>query len=372
MKAKRKAEKKALSPVSSMASSNYSIRRSFTRPSWLLCTVADLDEKMKKVALKIPEKDSPDSFAERADAYYQKRPQLLAFLQELYNSYVSLADRYCQALAKNHNHRRYSSPIPPLTFSENGYCDEEDDGGEIIDSDAESSLSFQPNFPPSTQDKYDVEMIVADLVIRNVEYDFVLDELNQVEWQNNESSRKIDLQKSLLDVMESERLILLNENATLGYKVAALMEENKAVSAESLFMKRKAAELARCILKMREDHRVCMLSRKIEDLQGQIYGLEKRNKEYYEQLVKHEQEKTRRFKSMKVKREVKLKYCFKVPEEVVVGITRSFSLGNLKKGGGDKQENANAEVRKKVPKLWNRLKKFDIFFCGPSLNTAYC
>ncbi|KAM3249649.1 protein NETWORKED 3A-like [Capsicum annuum] len=39
---------------------------------------------MKKVALKIPEKDTSDSFAERADAYYQQRPQLLALLQELY------------------------------------------------------------------------------------------------------------------------------------------------------------------------------------------------------------------------------------------------------------------------------------------------
>ncbi|CAN4085432.1 unnamed protein product [Withania somnifera] len=355
MKAKLKAEKRALSP----ASSNYAKRRSFSRPSWLLCTVADLDEKMKKVALKFPEKDSPDSFAERADAYYQKRPQLLALLQDLYNSYVSLADRYCQALAKNHNQRRYSSPIPPLSYNENGYCDEDEYGGEIIDSDAESSLSFQPSFPPSTQDKFDVEMIVADLVIRNVDYDFVLDELNQVERQNNESSRKIDLQNSLLD------------NATLGCKVAALMEENKAVSSETSFMKRKAAELARCILKMREDHRVCMLSQKIEDLQGQIYGLEKRNKEYYEQLVKHEEEKTRSSKSIKAKREVSMKYCFKVPEDVA-GITRSFSFGNQKKGGGDLQGNTNAEVKKKVPKLWDRVKKFDIFFCGPSFNTAYC
>ncbi|KAM3247333.1 kinase-interacting family protein isoform X1 [Capsicum annuum] len=373
MKAKLKVEKKPLSPSSSMGSSNYAKRRSFSRPSWLLCTVADLDEKMKKVALKIPEKDTSDSFAERADAYYQQRPQLLALLQELYNSYVSLADRYCQALAKNHNHRRYSSPIPPLSYNENGFCNEEDNSTtKSIDSDAESSLSYQPSFPPSTQNKIDVEMMVADLVIRNVDYDFVLDELNQVERQNNESSRKIELQKSLLDVMESERLILLNENATLGYKVATLMEENNVVSSESLFMKKKAGELAKCILRMREDHRVCMLSRKIEDLQGQIYGLEKRNKEYYDQLVKHEEEKTRRSKSMKVKGEVSMKYCFKVPEDVVVGITRSFSFGNMKKGGGDQQGNATADGRKKVPKLWDRVKKFDFFFCGPNLNSAYC
>ncbi|KAF3619077.1 hypothetical protein FXO38_33086 [Capsicum annuum] len=283
-------------------------------PLGFFALLLDLDEKMKKVALKIPEKDTSDSFAERADAYYQQRPQLLALLQEFYN--------------------------------ENGYCNEEDNSTtKSIDSDAESSLSYQPSFPPSTQNKIDVEMIVADLVISNVDYDFVLDELNQVERQNNESSTKIELQKSLLDVMESERLILLNENATLGYKVATLMEENNVVSSESLFMKKKA---------------------------GQIYGLEKRNKEYYDQLAKHEEEKTWRSKSMKFKREVSTKYCFKVPEDVVAGITRSFSFGNMKKGGGDQQGNAKADGRKKATKLWDRVKKFDIFFCGPNLNTAYC
>ncbi|KAF3646995.1 hypothetical protein FXO37_20204 [Capsicum annuum] len=316
MKAKLKAEKKPLSPSSTMGSSNYAKRRSFSRPSWLLCTVTGTRRCL------LPAKTTALGFASR------------------------IVHRYCQALAKNHNHRRYSSPIPPLSYNENGYCNEEDNSTtKSIDSDAESSLSYQPSFPPSTQNKIDVEMIVADLVISNVDYDFVLDELNQVERQNNESSTKIELQKSLLDVMESERLILLNENATLGYKVATLMEENNVVSSESLFMKKKA---------------------------GQIYGLEKRNKEYYDQLAKHEEEKTWRSKSMKFKREVSTKYCFKVPEDVVAGITRSFSFGNMKKGGGDQQGNAKADGRKKATKLWDRVKKFDIFFCGPNLNTAYC
>ena len=48
--------------------------------------------------------------------------------------------------------------------------------------------------------------------------------------------------------------------------MSALIKENKGLASESLFMKRKAGELARCALKMREDHRVRMLSRKIEDL----------------------------------------------------------------------------------------------------------
>lgn len=42
------------------------------------------------------------------------------------------------------------------------------------------------------------------------------------------------------------------------------MEENKELSSESVFIKRKARELAKCVLKIREDHRVFMLQKKIE------------------------------------------------------------------------------------------------------------
>lgn len=38
--------------------------------------------------------DNGDTFAERADMYYQKKPQLIKLVQELYISYRSLADKY--------------------------------------------------------------------------------------------------------------------------------------------------------------------------------------------------------------------------------------------------------------------------------------
>ncbi|PHT79829.1 hypothetical protein T459_17881 [Capsicum annuum] len=335
-------------------SSKHSRKKSFTRPSWLLCTIADLDKKMKKLVLSIPNKGGADSFTERADAYYQKRPQLLALIQELYDNYLSLADRYCQALAKNH-HRRNSFPISSFHLDDNDdqYDKEENNGSEIIDSDAESSLSYQLPFPPA-QAKFESDMIVADLVIRNVDCEIIQHELSQVDKHCNESSRKIELQESLLELLESERLILLNENARLGYKVASLIEENKGLSSESLFMKRKVAELARCMLKRREDHRVCVLSQKVEDLQGQIYGLERRNKEYYEQLLKHEEEK-------RIRSNMRLKGCFKVHEEAVGSVKNS-----------EQQRNVGAEVGKKVPKPWNRVKKLDIFLCASDFNPTYC
>lgn len=91
------------------------------------------------LTLNIPNKDSVDSFTERANAYYQKPPQILALLQELYDCYVSLEYRYCQALAKNH-YRPNSFPIRSFHLDDNDQFDKEENRSEIIDSHAESSL----------------------------------------------------------------------------------------------------------------------------------------------------------------------------------------------------------------------------------------
>ncbi|VFQ78003.1 unnamed protein product [Cuscuta campestris] len=326
------------------SSSYHSTKRgSFGKPSWLLCSIADLDERMKLMGLNLLEEGNDDSahdsFAKRADSYYQQRPQLLSLLQDLYNSYLSLADSYCHSLAAK---ARQLSPRP---FADEDLERREEEENGVIDScdDAESSLSYQP--PPQVK-AGDPHMIVAEFVMRAVESDIILHELELAERRGVESSRKMELQRSLVDVLESERLILLNENARLGYQVSGLVEENKGLASESAFMKRKAAELARCLLKMREDHRVFVLSRKLEDLQGQIHGLELRNREYYAQLAKHrdEAEKTKKMKRPKG-------CCFQVNKKKMV--VQHGGCGGSGLG------------------LWGRFIKmfdFDLFHCGAHSN----
>ncbi|XP_057812379.1 kinase-interacting family protein-like [Salvia miltiorrhiza] len=368
-----KAEKSAAGDAAAAPSNHQSRRRrGFNKPSWLLCAIADLDERMKMLTRKTPKGKSPDSFSERANSYYHERPQLLALLDDLYNGYLSLADRYCQVLAKSQQQQqqkpqsRCTSPNPRVK------CEDVDEGdsGEVIDSDAESSLSFQP---PAVA-PVDADMLVADLVMKTVEYDIVENELAAVEKRWSESSRKMELQKNLLDVLESERLILLNDNATLGYRVSALADENKGLASESMFLKRKAAELARCMLKTREDHRVCLLSRKIEDLQGQIHGLEKRNKEYYEQLVKQEEKgvlvSKGTSKSSKGGEEVNLEDCFRVGGGGggvgAIKLSKCFSF-NIKKV----DQNAGGDLdSRKGSKLWDKVKKLDLFQCGSHFDAA--
>ncbi|KAL8110999.1 kinase-interacting family protein-like [Apium graveolens] len=308
--------------------SNQSSRNLFpsTRPSWLLVSIADLDKRMKMVCSSSIKEHKADSFAEQAEAYYQKRPQLLSLLQDLYNGYLTLADRYCRALAKQH-----SSPImTPVSIHQNS--DDEVCSNEV--SDAESSISFQAPVKPLVV-MNDADGVVAELVVKNVEYEIVVDEMNEEEKKWSESSRKMELQKSLLEVLETERLVLLNENARLEYKVETLVDENKALGEESFFMKTKASELARCVLKLREDYKVNMSSSKIEDLQAQIYALEKRNKEYHDQLVKQNGDRNT---IMKAKRNtiVLMKRCSQSP--------------------------------KKVCKLWKKVTNFDMLKCCSNYN----
>lgn len=339
------------------------LRRSslFNKPSWLLCTIADLDERIKIVTLNSPSENNADSFALRANFYYEERPQLLALLQDLYNACLSLADHYCRELAKNRHSVQYSLPIPPLSFDGNSQFDG-GIAGEAIDSDAESSLSFQPHSVEAKQ--IDPDMIIADLVLRNLDCEFILNELSIVENRWSETVRKLELQQNLLDVLESERLILLNDNATLEYRVTSILEENKGLASESLFLKRKASELARCVLKMREDHRVYMLNQKIEDLQEQIYGLEKRN-EYYEHFVKQDKNTS---KKVKCGKKVSLQDCLQVRHGGVARLRKCFSA-NLEK---DEQSPNGGDEGGRVSKMWARIKKFDLLVCGPHLYPTYC
>ncbi|KAM7515790.1 hypothetical protein LguiA_005373 [Lonicera macranthoides] len=59
---------------------------------WLEQSLQDMEEKVQYM-LKLIEEDG-DSFAKRAEMYYKKRPELIAFVEESYRAYRALAERY--------------------------------------------------------------------------------------------------------------------------------------------------------------------------------------------------------------------------------------------------------------------------------------
>ncbi|GFZ01753.1 kinase interacting (KIP1-like) family protein [Actinidia rufa] len=54
--------------------------------------ISDMDQSVKRM-LKLIEEDG-DSFAKKAEMYYQKRPELISHVEEFYRMYRSLAERY--------------------------------------------------------------------------------------------------------------------------------------------------------------------------------------------------------------------------------------------------------------------------------------
>ncbi|KAL1357032.1 hypothetical protein HN51_009035 [Arachis hypogaea] len=345
---------------------------------------SELEERMKVVTMGTRENEDEevgDTFAERAESYYQKRPQLLTLLQDLYNGYITLSDRYIQTLAKqkqhhHHHHSRHSSQVS--TLDGGGFSDQEESSigvtSNVDYSDTESAISYQPQSNvvklKHGSPILDLDVIVAELVMKNVECDVMVHEVGAMERKYCESSRKNELQKSLLEVLESERHVLLNENASLSYRVNTLVEENKELVSESAFVKRKAGELAKCVLKMREDHRVFMLHRKIEDLQAQIHGLEKRNKEYYERLLKRDHNngvgdhgvckgnKNNDVGGNGISLEVRVLRRFKWKD---VGSVSSSSTGSV---SGRSFDDLNKNKNKKGTSLWKKLKNMDLILCG--------
>ncbi|XP_077251812.1 protein NETWORKED 3C-like [Tasmannia lanceolata] len=63
-------------------------------PQWLQSTLSDIDEKTDAM-LKLIEEDG-DSFAQRSEMYYKKRPELVKMVEEFHRSYRSLAERFYQ------------------------------------------------------------------------------------------------------------------------------------------------------------------------------------------------------------------------------------------------------------------------------------
>ncbi|XP_010518512.1 PREDICTED: protein NETWORKED 3C-like [Camelina sativa] len=60
---------------------------------WLQSTLSELDGKTKSMLMLI-EGNADDSFAQRAETYYKKRPELITFVQDFYRAHRSLAERF--------------------------------------------------------------------------------------------------------------------------------------------------------------------------------------------------------------------------------------------------------------------------------------
>ncbi|WOL05048.1 hypothetical protein Cni_G13771 [Canna indica] len=88
---------------------------------WLRDNLSDMDNKIKTM-IRLVEEDA-DSFAQRAEMYYKKRPELIKLVEEFYRAYRALAERYDHVTgALRQAHRTIAEAFPnqiPLEL-----CDE--------------------------------------------------------------------------------------------------------------------------------------------------------------------------------------------------------------------------------------------------------
>ncbi|XP_027099354.2 uncharacterized protein [Coffea arabica] len=95
--------------------SSYRNRSHHHQSQWLQSTLAELERKIQKI-LELVEDDG-DTFAQRAEMYYKKRPELIGVVEDLRKSYISLANKYdilrSESLCASSNSFRLQSSLPP-------------------------------------------------------------------------------------------------------------------------------------------------------------------------------------------------------------------------------------------------------------------
>ncbi|KAK6780739.1 hypothetical protein RDI58_022923 [Solanum bulbocastanum] len=85
------------------------------RSPWLQSTLSELDEKTESM-LRIVEQDA-DSFAQRAEMYYKKRPQLINMVEDFYKTYRLLAEKYDQIKCESGTRLMTQPWMSPLSFT---------------------------------------------------------------------------------------------------------------------------------------------------------------------------------------------------------------------------------------------------------------
>jgi len=218
----------------------------------------DLESRMQVMRVSaLDDNQTGETFSQRAEWFYQRSPLLLSLCQDLYDGYATLLDRF------NQNPKQV---IP-----------HDNDTDTDITSEVESILSFQQMEVSTCDMQKNIEDLVSQLVTANLEKDTAKHILQRREQTLQEACKTIGLLKKLVMLLDMEKEVAVEETANLGHKLTSLLEENRELASEALFMKNEAVKLARCVLKMRDEH-----FHKMCHLQNQIYELQSSREPVYE------------------------------------------------------------------------------------------
>ncbi|KAE9593855.1 hypothetical protein Lal_00036472 [Lupinus albus] len=186
------------------------------RSSWLQSTLSELNEKTKRM-LKLIEEDA-DSFAQRAEMYYKKRPELLIMVEDFYRTHRSLAERYDQIKPEPGIRFVAESPFASaknqieklVSFADNGY-----------DTYSENCYTEED----CTESEVDDPEQVEEENIKEKHVSFMVD--NDEVMKLNDEIKRLNEEKKNHEEQLKQKDIICDEVMKLREEMKRLREENK-------------------------------------------------------------------------------------------------------------------------------------------------
>lgn len=180
--------------------------------------MAELDEKTKAM-LKLIEEDA-DSFAQRAEMYYKKRPELISMVEDFYREYRSLAERYDQ-LKSDSGNRLLKTLVSPFSakYQPEKLTSVMDQtyGSHFETYDAEDSAESEVDDP-----EHDDEILVDE---EEAEHEILVDkEIKEVEEPEQKEETRID---EKIGEVEVSSAVCDDEVMKLREEIERLQEENR-------------------------------------------------------------------------------------------------------------------------------------------------
>ncbi|XP_021730911.1 protein NETWORKED 4B-like [Chenopodium quinoa] len=294
---------------------------------WLESTVTELNEKTDSM-MKLIEQDA-DSFAQRAEMYYKKRPELISMVEDFYRAHRSLAERY--DLLKSDRGARVRSPLrSSLSLPKEEYeyvLDSATNSVKSFDSFAEATYSSEEfaeseiDDPDHEDEVVQIDQETAKPFSGGASYDELMklrDELDRLR-EENENQNNIIKQK---DGEKEELVKQLSDNIS---KLREMRDEMAAVKEDNLFvvMKQTSEVLVPFdeVTKLKDE----MESLKVENMK-QKELVKKKADEVIEVTKKFEEAK---FELMKFEEEAEtknryLKDALVLKEEENIEVARQF------------------------------------------------
>ncbi|KAK4441735.1 protein NETWORKED 3A [Sesamum alatum] len=215
------------------------------RSPWLHSALSELDEKTRMM-LKLIEEDA-DSFAQRAEMYYKKRPELISMVEDFYRTHRSLAERYDQVRSESgtrlltpcasplsltkHQLRKSLSLNDKSTYGSyaEAYGPEESNDSEVDDPEEDETVQDQTE---SQTEELSRSCSCKEELMRLREELERLREENKLQreqlMQRDEEKRDVIRQLSLaMDLLREEKMKLCGYKADKTPKRESLLELNK-------------------------------------------------------------------------------------------------------------------------------------------------